>query len=55
MEKNKEIRIMKEFDDVNFIPSKEFIEKIDCTFYPNLILLKGMKIDGRLKNWLLTE
>ncbi len=42
---------MKEFKDEKFIPSKEFIESIDFTIHPNLILLKGMSIDGRLKKY----
>jgi len=43
--------MIKEFNNKNFIPSKEFIKSIDFTLYPNLILLKGMSIDGRLKKY----
>ena len=43
--------MLKVFNDEKFIPSKEFIEKIDFINYPNLILLKGINIDGRLKKY----
>ena len=43
--------MMEVFNDEKFIPSKEFIEKIDFRLYPNLILLKGRSIDGRLKKY----
>ena len=43
--------MLKAFNDEKFIPSQEFIERIDFTLHPNLILLKEMNIDGRLKKY----
>ena len=43
--------MIKEFENEDFIPSEEFIENIDVIIYPDLALLKGINIDGRLKKY----